>query len=116
MHRGCLDERTGRALVITAGACHDAPRFEPVFEQWPAEHEREHGVRDTGDESDQTRNTLREDDREPVIPPRSQRQAPCADHQEVDTLRHQVDRLIHRLKPLRRSATRYEKLAITFLG
>lgn len=116
MHLGGIDERTGVAIVITAGACHDAPLFEAVFEQLPAEHELEHRVMDKGYDRDKIRNKLREEDREPVIPPRSTRKAPCAYNKEVYKLRNQVERLIHRLKPLRRIATRYEQLAVTFLG
>lgn len=57
IHRGCLDERTGVAIVITAGACHDAPLFETVLEQLPGEHELEHGVMEKGDDRDKIRNT-----------------------------------------------------------
>ena len=102
--------------MITAGACHDAPLFETVFEQWPAAPELEHGVMDKGYESDKIRNKLREEDIEPVIPPRSNRKEPCADNKEVYKLRNQVERLMNRLKQFRRIATRYEQLAMTFLG
>ena len=115
IHLGCIDERIGVAIVITAGACHDAPLFETVFEQLPAEHELEHGVMDKGYDSDKIRNKLREEDIEPVIPPRSNRKEPCAYNKEVYKLRNQVERLINRLKQFRRIATRYEKLARTFL-
>jgi transposase len=104
------------AIVITAGACHDAPLFETVFEQVPAEHALEHGVMDKGYDSDKIRNKLREEDIEPVIPPRSNRKEVCAYNKEVYKLRNQVERLINRWKQFRRIATRYEKLAITFLG
>jgi hypothetical protein len=40
-----------------------------VVEPLPAEHELDHGVMDKGDDRDKIRNTLREDDRAPVILP-----------------------------------------------
>jgi hypothetical protein len=69
MHLGCIDERTGIAIVITGGAWHDAPLVETVCEQLPAAHELEHGVMAKGYESDKIRNKLRKEDIEPVIPP-----------------------------------------------
>jgi transposase len=102
--------------VITAGACHDAPLFETVFEQLPAEHGLEHGVMDKGYDSDKIRNTLQGEDIEPVIPPRSNRKEQHDYDKDVYKLRNKVERLINRLKQFRRIATRYEKLACTFLG
>jgi transposase len=104
------------AIVITAGACHDAPLFEPVFEQLPAEHALEYGVMDKGYASDQIRTTLRQAGIEPVIPPRSHRHERYAYNTEVYKLRNQGERLMNRLKQFRRIATRYEKLSIAFLG
>ena len=102
--------------MITAGACHDAPLFETVFEQLPAEHALEHGVMDKGYDSDKIRNKLREEDIEPVIPPRSNRKEQYEYDKDVYKSRNKVERLINRLKQFRRIATRYEKLASTFLG
>jgi transposase len=102
--------------VITAGACHDAPLFETVFAQVPAEHELEHGVMDKGYDSDKIRNKLQEEEMEPVIPPRSNRKEQYDYDKDVYKLRNKVERFINRLKQFRRIATRYEKLAITFLG
>jgi putative transposase len=116
IHLGCIDERTGVAIVITAGACHDAPLFETVFEQLPADHVLGHGVMDKGYDSDKIRNKLQEEDIEPVIPPRSNRKEQHEYDKDVYKLRNKVERFINRLKQFRRIATRYEKLAITFLG
>ena len=116
IHLGCLDERTGVAIVITAGACHDAPLFEAVFEQLPGEHDLAHGVMDKGYDSDKIRNKLRAENMEPVIPPRSNRKAQHDYDKDIYRLRNKVERLINRLKQFRRIATRYEKLACTFLG
>jgi transposase len=116
IHLGCLDERTGVAIVITAGACHDAPLFETVFEQLPDEHELDHGVMDKGYDSDKIRNKLREEDMEPVIPPRTNRNEQYAYDKDIYKLRNKVERFMNRLKQFRRIATRYEKLTITFLG
>jgi transposase len=37
MHAGCRDERTGIALILTAGPCHERPVFAPVLAQGPPE-------------------------------------------------------------------------------
>ena len=102
--------------MITAGACHDAPLFETVFEQLPGEHELEHGVMDKGYDSDKIRNKLREVKIEPVIPPRSHRKEQYEYDKDVYKLRNKVERLINRLKQFRRIATRDEILASTFLA
>jgi transposase len=116
MHLGCLDERTGVAIVITAGACHDAPLFETVFEQLPAEHALEHGVMDKGYESDAIRAKLEEAPINPVIPMRSHRKEQREYDKDMYKSRNTVERFINRLKQFRRIATRYEKLAITYLA
>ena len=102
--------------MITAGACHEAPLFETVFEPVPADHELEHGVMDKGDESDKIRNKLQEEEMEPVMPPRSHRKEQDDYDKDIYKLRNNVAPFIKRLKQFRRRATRYEKLAITFLG
>ena len=102
--------------MITGGARHDAPLCEAVFEQVPAEHVLEHGVMDKGYDSNPIRNRWHEEEIEPVIPPRSNRKGPCEYDKDIYKLRNKVERFINRLKQFRRIATRYEKLATTFLA
>lgn len=47
-HRGGLAEQTAGGLVITAGACQDAPLWEAVGAPVPTAQGREDGVMDKG--------------------------------------------------------------------
>ena len=116
MHLGCIDEHTAVSIVLTAGACHDAPAFETVFAPVAGDHHFTHGVMDKGYDSDSIRDKLMAQQIEPVIPPRKNRTVQHDYDKDVYTRRNQVERLIHRLKQFRRIATRYEKLATTFLA
>jgi transposase len=102
--------------VLTAGTCHDAPVFETVFEQVPVEHTLEHGVMDKGYDSDTIREKLEAQHIHPVIPTRKNRKGQREYNQDIYKLRNKVERLINRIKQFRRIATRYEKLATTFLA
>jgi transposase len=113
---GCIDEQTAVASVLTAGTCHDAPVFETVFEQVPVEHTLEHGVMDKGYDSDTIREKLEAQHIHPVIPTRKNRKGQREYNQDIYKLRNKVERLINRIKQFRRIATRYEKLATTFLA
>lgn len=77
--------------MITAGACHDAPLLETVLEQLPVEHELDHGVMDKGYDSDKIRNKLREENMEPVIPPRSNRKEQHEYDKDIYRLRNKVE-------------------------
>ena len=52
----------------------------------------------------------------PVVPPRQNRRAPWAYDRQLDKRRNEVERLFRRLKGFRRLFTRFEKLAVLFLG
>ena len=116
MPLGCLDERPGVAIVSTAGAGHEAPVLEPVFEQRPDAQELAPGVMAQGDDRDKSRKKRRAEAIEPVMPPQSHRKEPDGYHQALDKLRPTVERCMKRVQPFRRIATRDEKLAITFLS
>lgn len=113
---GCIDEQTVVSIVLTAGACHDAPLFEAVCTQLPTPHALEYGVMDKGYDSDTIREKLTIQHIQPVIPPRKNRLVQHEYDQDIYKLRNKVERVINRLKQFRRIATRYEKLATTFLA
>lgn len=104
------------SIVLTAGACHDAPLLEAVCAQLPTPHALEHGVMDKGYDSDTIREKLTIQHMQPVIPPRKNRLVQYEYDQDIYKLRNKVERVINRLKQFRRIATRYEKLATTFLA
>ena len=116
IHAGCRDERTGVALVLTAGHCHASPVFETVFAQVPPEHALTHAIMDKGYDSDRIREQLLAQDMGPVIPPKSNRSEPRDYDKALYKLREKVERFFNKLKQFRRIATRYEKLSQTFLA
>jgi transposase len=71
---------------------------------------------DKGYDSNHIREQLLAQDIVPVIPPKSNRTAPCDYDPALYKLREQVERFFNHLKQFRRIATRYEKLSQTFLA
>ncbi len=116
IHAGCRDERTGIAVVLTAGHCHESPVFEPVFAQVPPEPELTHAIMDKAYDSHAIREHLLAQDIVPVIPPKSNRRVPLDYDKTLYKFREKVERLFNNLKQSRRIATRYEKLSQTFLA
>jgi len=113
---GCRDERTGIAVVLTAGPCHESPVFEAVLAQVPPEQPLTHAMMDKGYDSNRMREHLLDQDIVPVIPPKSNRTEPIVYATALYKLREKVERFFNRLKQFRRIATRYEKLSLTFLA
>jgi hypothetical protein len=48
IHAGCRDERTGVAIVLTAGQGHESPAFETVCAQVPPAPSLTHAIMDKG--------------------------------------------------------------------
>jgi transposase len=116
IHAGCRDERTGIAVVLTAGQCHESPVFEPVFAQVPPEPSLTHAIMDKAYDSHAIREHLIKHDIVPVIPPKSNRLVPLDYDKNLYKFREKVERFFNNLKQFRRIATRYEKLSQTFLA
>ena len=102
--------------MLTGGEGQDAPGLEQVFAQLPEKHSLEYGVMDKAYDSNHIRETLREKDITPVIPPKSNRKESIDYDKDQYKLREKVARFFNRLKQFRRIATRYEKLGQTFLA
>ena len=77
--------------------------------------EPQHVIADKGYDSDPLRQKIRSAGAKPVIPSRRNCRTRRHDRQRYK-LRNVVERFINRLKHCRRVATRYDKLAATFLG
>ena len=116
IHAGGRDERTGVAIVLTAGHGHERPVFETVRAQGPPEPPLTHAIMDQGYDSARIREQLLAQDMVPVIPPKSNRREPIDYDTALDKLREKVERFFNQLKQFRRIATRYEKLSQTFLA
>ena len=71
---------------------------------------------DKGYVSDATRDDLERRGADPVIPTKSNRRVERAVDKTKYALRNRIERFFNRLKQSRRIATRYDKLASSFLG
>ena len=116
IHLGCLDETHAISIVLTPGQTHDAKGFIEVFDGLPSGHQLSTGVMDKGYDSDTIRQQLIEHEIQPVIPPKSNRTGQIDYDKEVYKQRNKVERFFGRIKQFRRIATRYDKLATTFLA
>jgi transposase len=99
-------------LFVTAGNDADISHAETMAEELDAEML----VADKGYDSDEFRASLKASDITPCIPSRSNRKHPQPYSKPSYRKRHVVENFFERLKNFRRVATRYDKLAETFLG
>lgn len=116
MHIAAADENTPVAIVLTPGQQHDAAAFEDLMEAVPPDCHPEEAVADKGYDSERIRETLEDAGMKPVIPSRSNSVDPVRLDKNAYCERNRVERLISKLKQFRRIATRYEKLAVTFMA
>jgi transposase len=101
---------------VTAGQRHESPQAIPVLEQaldrmWP-----DAVAGDKGHSASDLRNWLADREIAAVIPFRSDELGDRAYDQEAYRERPVIERTINRLKRFRRVATRYEKLATSYLA
>jgi transposase len=73
-------------------------------------------IADKGYDSQRIRDDLKARGAEPIIPPKANRKAPEPFDKAAYKLRNRIERSIGRLKNARSVATRYAKLAESFLG
>ncbi len=99
-------------LHLSAGNEADISHAQSVLEEVPAAMV----VADKGYDSDAFRAWLRARGTQPCIPPRSNRNLPEKYCRRAYKKRHVVENFFERIKNYRRVATRYDKLAITYLG
>jgi putative transposase len=92
------------------------PGFDEVFDQLPPENNLEDAVMDKGYDSNHIRDKLKENNMNPVIPPKSNRTESIDYDKDKYKLREKVERFFNRLKQFRRIATRYDKLGNIFLA
>ena len=116
LHLAAADERTALGILLTGGQAGDAPAFEPVMCDVPDETDAEAVVADRAYDSDAIRSGLEEAGFEVVIPARRNRVDPPPHDAEKYKEREKAERLVSRLKRMRRVATRYEKLGSVFLA
>ena len=112
------------ALLLTAGERHEQPLFEPLMETGAVKRPgrgrpRVRPKRVAGDKassSGQVRRYLRRRGIGAVIPRKRNARRTGRFDRAASRERNRVERLINRLKQFRRVATRYEKLAVSYLA
>ena len=111
----CLSDATGLPLAfhLTGGEAADCTQFETLTALSDARPG--YLIADKGYDSDAIRDSLRQAGIRPVIPPRSNRKTPIRWNKRVYRQRNRIERLIGHLKINRAIATRYDKLARSFL-
>jgi transposase len=102
--------------VLTPGQRGDAPIFPELLDAVPAACPVEAAVADKAYDSDAIRATLAAREIEAVIPALACRKEPIPHDPVKYRERNRVERLIGKLKQFRGIATRYDKLAETFLA
>jgi transposase len=100
------------ALSLTPGQAADITQAEPLL----AQVEPEVVIADKGYDSNVLVETLEERGITPVIPPKANRKEPRKTDFALYRERNLVERFFNKLKQYRGIATRFDKLATTFLA
>jgi len=116
IHLAALSENTASAAQLSPGCESDFEHFPAVYEQACQQVDPKAIVTDKGFDSNAIRNQIRRDHRRVVIPSRSCRKVNLRYDKKLYRERNRIERLFNKLKHFRRIATRYEKLAKTFLA
>ena len=97
---------------LTAGQAHDITQAESLLLPAPIGYV----IADKGYDAETFVQAIRERGAVPVIPPRSNRKMPREYDAHLYKERHLVECFINKIKHYRRIFSRYDKLAITYLG
>jgi putative transposase len=99
-------------LLFGPGQRHDATRSHELIDGF----EPDAVIADKGYDADRLREAIRDSGAEAVIPPRSNRKAPCDYDKALYRERSLAERFFNKLKQFRRVATRYDKLLPNYKG
>jgi len=99
-------------ITLTEGQVHDIKEAPPLIEGLQSTTV----IADKGYDSDKFVETIESQGCTATIPPRANRKNPREYDKDVYSHRYLVEILFQKIKRYRRVATRYEKLAATFLG
>ena len=113
----CVDEDTAVAVTLTPGQAGDAPQFAPLFEAAAARvPDAEAVVGDRGYDSWAIKGQALDADMRADIPSKKTAVEPWPHDEAAYKERNVVERLFLKMKQFRAIATRYDKLADTFLA
>ena len=112
----CVGDAKGRPLAfhLTGGEAADCQSYDTLIDL--PESPPEALLADKAYDSDAIRSDLKARGIRPVIPPRSNRKTPIRWNKRRYRLRNRIERMFGHLKINRAIATRYDKLAESFLG
>jgi transposase len=99
-------------VILSAGQVADITQAAALIKDQPAEFI----VADKGYDSDTFVETIAAQGSQAVIPPRSNRLTPRIFDRHIYKSRHLVECFFNRIKQFRRIATRYDKLATSFMS
>jgi putative transposase len=99
-------------LLFAPGQRHDATRSHELIDGF----EPDAVIADKAYDADRLREAIRDSGAEAVIPPRSNRKAPCDYDKALYRERNLAERFFNKLKQFRRVATRYDKLLPNYKG
>ena len=113
-----MTDRQGKPLVCarTEGQRHEAPQAVPLLERMTDRMFPEAVAGDKAYRSAEIRNWLLHREIEAVIPYREDEMGPREYDRDLYRERPLIERTINRLKRFRRVATRYDKLAASYLA
>ncbi len=97
---------------LTAGQAHDITQAEALLLSAPIEYV----IADKGYDAEAFVQVIRERGAIPIIPPRSNSKMPRECDAHLYKERHLVECFINKIKHYRRIFSRYDKLAMTYLG
>jgi transposase len=116
LHVACVDEATAVALVLTEGQRHDSVPFPDVYAQAKATGTVKRVIADKAYDGNPIRDLLAADGVKTTIPSPTHRRVKKRWLRRHYRERRRVENYFRRLFDFRRIATRYEKLACTFLA
>ncbi len=113
LHAVCDGEGRPRLLCLTPGHASDVKGAAILAPNLPA---AEHLLADRGYDADWFRGHLKERGIKACIPPKKNRKQPIEFDKTLYRQRHKVENMFGKLKDWRRSATRYDRCAHTFMA
>ena len=101
-------------VVLSEGEAHDVTAYDGLMQQRDSDPAAM--LADKGYDSDAIRHDLRDNGAAPEIPTKSNRKVQYSVDKSLYALRSRIECFIDHLKEQRRIATRYDKLATSFVG
>jgi transposase len=114
IHLRCNAAGLPIGVVLSGGEAHNVTAYEELMEQRDSDPDAM--LADKGYDSDAIRHDLRDSGATPEIPTRSNRKVKYSISKPLYALRSRIECFIGHLKEQRRIATRYDKLATSFVG